>query len=45
MSAFCQVCKGPLMLLGILGRMEHVRCQGCGMEFSREIEVLLGESI
>jgi len=40
MSAFCQLCGGVLYLLGILGRMEHVKCQNCGASFAREIEVL-----
>lgn len=40
MSAFCGLCGGILKLLGILGRKEWVRCESCGIDYSREIEVL-----
>lgn len=45
MSAYCPICKGMLVLLGILGRMEHVYCRNCGIESSREIDVLLQEDV
>jgi len=36
----CQACgSGPLVLLGVLGRLEWRRCQACGMEFSAEAKL------
>lgn len=32
---FCQLCNGPLHPLGVLGRLLHLTCQNCGMQFSR----------
>lgn len=33
----CGFCGGLLRFLGQLGRLSHFRCQGCGMQSSREI--------
>ena len=30
----CQLCGGPLTLLGQLGNRTHLRCVSCGMESS-----------
>lgn len=30
----CDVCGGPLMFLGKLGRRLHFRCRDCGLEWS-----------
>ena len=30
----CPLCGGPLMLLGVLGSLAHVRCRNCGAQFS-----------
>ena len=27
----CGLCGGPLMLLGVLGKLAHFRCRNCGM--------------
>lgn len=32
----CNVCDGPLMLLGSLGKLDWFRCRDCGMEFRVE---------
>ena len=34
----CQLCRGLLMLLGVLGHLKWFRCRNCGMQFSREIK-------
>lgn len=35
----CPLCGSPAAgLLGVLGNREHYRCQGCGGQFSREVE-------
>jgi hypothetical protein len=34
----CELCNGPLMLLGILGNRIHLQCRNCGMQFSKEQE-------
>ena len=31
----CRVCRGPLTLLGRLGRLLHLRCRDCGLSFTR----------
>ncbi len=31
----CKLCGGHLQKLGALGNREHLRCQHCGMMFSR----------
>lgn len=31
----CPICGGPGAYLGALGTLEHFRCTGCGMTFSR----------
>jgi hypothetical protein len=31
----CQLCNGPLALLGQLGALLWLRCIDCGMEFSK----------
>lgn len=36
--AVCDLCDGPLVPIGALGRLLHLRCRNCGMEFSRAIE-------
>ena len=33
----CPACDGPLVLLGMLGRLEHCYCQDCGLPYSRPI--------
>lgn len=45
MSAFCRTCKGPLELLGIVGRREWVRCPACWEEYARPVEVLADEHV
>ena len=30
----CQLCGGPLGLLGFLGRLAHLLCRDCGMHFN-----------
>ncbi len=32
----CQMCGGPGISLGTLGRLEHFRCRNCGVDFSYE---------
>jgi hypothetical protein len=34
----CDLCEGPLMLLGQLGNRVHVQCRNCGMQFSHTAE-------
>lgn len=34
-QTFCSACNGEMELLGVLGVMEHYRCQDCGLEWSR----------
>lgn len=41
MSAFCRLCGGMLELLGILGRVEWVKCKACGLKEGRKIEAVL----
>lgn len=36
----CTLCGGELMLLGQLGRLVHVTCRNCGMQFSHEADEL-----
>jgi hypothetical protein len=31
----CDLCGGPLGILGVLGNTEHIQCRDCGAEFSR----------
>ena len=31
----CQMCGGPLVELGVLGDLRHLRCRNCGAQFSR----------
>ncbi len=33
----CPLCGGPLIPLGILGRLLHTRCRNCGMSCTREV--------
>jgi hypothetical protein len=33
----CDLCGGPLGIMGILGNTEHLQCRNCGMEFSRPV--------
>jgi len=35
----CPMCSGPGILLGTLARRAHFRCIGCGIMFSRTIEI------
>ncbi len=28
----CEVCDGPLIVLGVLGNTVHLRCRNCGMD-------------
>lgn len=37
--AECQLCGGPLVLLGQLGSRLHLRCQDCGMMYSKVIRL------
>lgn len=30
----CEICGGPLLLLGVLGSLAHYNCRDCGMMFS-----------
>ena len=32
----CEICDGPVGILGLLGRLVHLLCRDCGMQFSRE---------
>lgn len=32
----CSLCNGDLSFIGALGKMNHYRCEGCGMQFSKE---------
>lgn len=34
MSAPCPVCSGVGHSMGVLGTLEHFRCESCGWEFS-----------
>ena len=34
----CQLCGGPLGILGLLGNRVQLQCRDCGMSFSREVE-------
>ena len=34
----CDLCGGPLALLGQLGNLLHTRCVNCGAQFSQEAE-------
>lgn len=34
----CQICNGPLMLLGQLGTRVHFRCCSCGMDANMELD-------
>lgn len=29
----CRICGGPLIPLGVLGHLEHLKCRNCGMQF------------
>ena len=31
----CELCGGPVGLVGVLGGVEHLTCRDCGMTFSR----------
>lgn len=31
---FCELCDGPLVELGSLGRLTHYRCRNCGFDQS-----------
>lgn len=31
----CEVCGGPVGLLGTLGTRDHFQCRNCGMGYSR----------
>ena len=33
---YCGICGGPLVRLGVLGRLLWLRCRDCGFEFSQE---------
>jgi len=33
----CPYCGGEPFVLGILGRLLHLRCRFCGLNFSREV--------
>jgi len=39
----CAICNGPLMLLGILGRLAHLLCRNCGHPACVEASELEGE--
>lgn len=32
----CEICGGPLNLLGCLGPLYHYRCRNCGAQFHSE---------
>lgn len=34
MTRICGLCHGPLVLLGVLGRLYWFRCQNCGVQYS-----------
>jgi hypothetical protein len=34
----CDMCKGELIFLGLLGSVAHFSCRGCGMTRSKELE-------
>ena len=34
----CKLCGGFLIVLGILGRLIHYRCESCGMQFSKPLD-------
>ena len=31
----CEICGGPLLLMGTLGHLDHVKCRNCGMWFTK----------
>lgn len=41
----CELCGGPLGLLGQLGRRQHLLCRDCGMQFSCEVGTLPSREI
>lgn len=41
----CDLCGAPLALLGVLGKLAHVRCVGCGMQFSQDLEDMPREEV
>lgn len=38
MTPFCPYCDGPLLVLGQLGRLIHLRCRDCGLLLSAETD-------
>jgi hypothetical protein len=34
-KAACEGCGGPLVSLGALGSLQHLRCRACGLEHHR----------
>jgi ribosomal protein L37E len=38
MESECSVCGGEKQVLGKLGKVVHLRCRNCGMQFSYEGE-------
>jgi hypothetical protein len=38
---FCDFCGAVLMNLGILGNIAHLRCRGCGMNYSTNADGLV----
>ena len=34
----CQMCGGKLNVLGILGSLKWLRCEACGMQYSRTVK-------
>jgi tRNA(Ile2) C34 agmatinyltransferase TiaS len=36
----CPACDGPGCYLGTLGRLDHFRCQDCGLDFCDDVPAL-----
>jgi len=35
----CSACGGPLVPLGVLGDLVHLRCRDCGLQSSQKVEL------
>lgn len=36
----CHACSGPLCLLGVLGKLAHLVCRHCGLQWSVDADEL-----
>lgn len=41
----CDLCGGPVGVLGVLGRLEHLQCRNCGANFSRPLPPTVADTI